>query len=429
MKLKDLLEKRTKLAAEMRQIAAKPEGQGGDLSDDQERRFNEAKSELETVEKQIERQQFIDEVDRRTQGEHITSGGDSQFEEQCRNFSLVKAIAAESGLRVDDGLEREVSAELQRRSSNSFQGLAVPMEVLEERVTTTAAPVAGPGSNLIATNHLGHQFIDLLRSKLTIRRLGARVLNGLHGNVDIPKLKASATAGWVSENSALSASDLQFDKVQMTPKHAGALTELSRNMLQQSSPDIEALVRHDFAGTLAGAVDKVAIQGGSTNEPTGILETEGIGGVAMGDNGGAIDWDSVIDLIAELEVDDAEGTAFLTNPKVVKSGRKTLKVSGDAGAGFVISDPRRLAGYALASTNLVPSNLYKGTSEGVCSALIFGNFADLLIGYWSAFDLLVNPYESTAYTKGNILVRAMLTCDVAVRHAESFAAIQDLTTT
>ena len=73
----------------------------------------------------------------------------------------------------------------------------------------------------------------------------------------------------------------------------------------------------------------------------------------------------------------------------------------------------------------VPSNLTKGSGTGL-SALIYGNWADLLIGYWSAFDVLVNPYESTAYAKGNVQVGAMLTCDIAVRYPESFAAAKDI---
>jgi hypothetical protein len=42
------------------------------------------------------------------------------------------------------------------------------------------------------------------------------------------------------------------------------------------------------------------------------------------------------------------------------------------------------------------------------------------------FDLLVNPYESTAYSKGNVSVRGIVTMDVAIRHIESFAASIDV---
>ena len=46
----------------------------------------------------------------------------------------------------------------------------------------------------------------------------------------------------------------------------------------------------------------------------------------------------------------------------------------------------------------MPSNLTKGTGTNL-SAIIYGNWADLIIGYWSAFDLLVNPYAAGAYAR------------------------------
>ena len=279
--MKNLLEKRSRLTADLRALLEKPEGEGGDLSEAQAKRFDKLKTELETLEKRIERQAFIDEADRRAQGEQLTGTGDNRFDEECRNFSLLKAIAGASGIGVDWGRERELSGELARRFGRPAQGLYVPMQIFEKRVVTTAAPAAGPGSNLVATDFYGNQFIDILRSKLIVRRLGARVLNGLIGNVDIPKLKASGTAGWVAENSALSAADMQFTKASLTPKHCGALVEFSRNMIMQTSPDVERLARDDFAKILAVAVDKVGINGGGSNEPDGVLQTSGIGSVTL----------------------------------------------------------------------------------------------------------------------------------------------------
>jgi HK97 family phage major capsid protein len=432
--LKDLLEQRASKTKEMRAIVDTPAGEGGDLSAEQSQRFDSLKTEIDALEKQIDRRRLIDEAERRMAGTTIAGTGDRRLDEELRSFSLVRAIASQvPDLRdkIDTGREIELSAELARRAGRPFQGIAVPLAVfhqrIEQRVITTALPGGGPGSNIIATDHLGNQFIDRLRAALRVRQLGATVLSNLVGNVDVPRLKASATAGWVAENSALTASDQQFDKVQLTPKHCGAITEFSRNMLMQSSPDIEQLVRNDFRALMAEAVDRVAIKGGGSNEPTGVLGTSGIGSVAMGANGGPITWSAAVDVIAEVEIDNAMGSAFLTNSKVVKSARKTAKVASTDSV-MVMEEPNALAGYPLGSTNLVPSDLTKGTSSGVCSALIFGNWADLLLGYWSELDVLVNPYESTAYSKGNVQVRGMLTMDVDVRHPESFAAIQDLTT-
>ena len=236
-------------------------------------------------------------------------------------------------------------------------------------------------------------------------------------------------SGWVAENAALSFSDFEHDPVTLSPRHTGCITEFSRNLLMQSSPDIEDLLRSDFAKQLAQAIDAVAIKGGGSNEPTGILATSGIGAVSLGTpDGGAPTWAAIISVIAEVEIDNAMGSAFLTNSKAVKKMRSTAKVSSTDSV-MIQESPNELAGYPLASTNLVPSNLVEGSSGATLSALIFGDFADLLIGYWSELDILVNPFESTAYSKGNVQVRGMATCDVKLRHPESFAAIQDMITT
>jgi len=428
MNLRELLERRSRIVEEMRAIANQPAGAGGDLSAEQATRFDALKTELQTVETRIDRQRLLDEAERRVQGQPV-AGQDTRFEDACRAFSLRAAIAGAAGLNVDWGRERELSTELQRRAGRPFQGIAVPLSVfhqpiprdMEQRVLTAGATVA--------TDYLGGQFIDRLREALVLRRLGATVLTGLVGNVDIPRLTTSATTGWVAENAAVGISDPVFDKVSMTPKHVGARTEFSRNMLLQSSPDIEQLLRNDFARVLATAVDAAGIKGGGSNEPTGILATAGIGSVSFGTpNGGAPTWDGVLSLIAEVEIDNAMGRAFLTNPKAVRKMRATVRVAS-TDSRMIQEEPDSLAGYPLASTNLVPSNLVEGTSGATLSALIFGNFADLILGYWSELDVLVNPYESTAYSKGNVQVRGMITMDVDVRHPESFAAAQDMITT
>ena len=142
----------------------------------------------------------------------------------------------------------------------------------------------------------------------------------------------------------------------------------------------------------------------------------------MGTNGAAMNIDTPVDIMAKLQYADAPATSrgFLGSQKVMIAAMK-LK-DGQAlpyGLDTVFQGERREF-----STN-VPSNLTKGTGTNL-SALIYGNWADLLIGYWSAFDLLVNPFETAAYEKGNVSVRAMLTADIQLRYVESFSAAKDI---
>jgi hypothetical protein len=77
-------------------------------------------------------------------------------------------------------------------------------------------------------------------------------------------------------------------------------------------------------------------------------------------------------------------------------------------------------------TNQVKSNIEKGTSGTTLSAIVFGNWADLVYGLWGALDVLADPYSGA--TAGTVRIIEMQDADVAVRRAESFAAMLDAVT-
>jgi HK97 family phage major capsid protein len=206
------------------------------------------------------------------------------------------------------------------------------------------------------------------------------------------------------------------------------MSDISRKMLLQSSLDVEAFVRNDLATSLALAIDSAAINGtGSSNQPKGVLNQTGIGSVAGGTNGGNPDWKDIVDLESAVAIDNADigNLGFLTNAKVRGKLLQTEKASTTAQ--YVWSDNNSLRGYNAAVSNQVPSNLTKGTASGVCSAILFGNWADLIIGTWGGID--INVDTSTGSSSGTVRVVALQDVDIAVRHAESFAAMKDALTT
>ena len=70
--------------------------------------------------------------------------------------------------------------------------------------TGSPEPVAMP---LYPTTLRPDLFIDRLRSALVVQRAGATVLDGLVGQIDVPKQTGSATAQHVLEDGALSRTD------------------------------------------------------------------------------------------------------------------------------------------------------------------------------------------------------------------------------
>lgn len=379
-------------------------------------------AELQTTERRLA---LVDDLDRRAAGQPIEGSGDANFDRLVDGVGLLDVIRAQMPGVTDAaaGRAREVSAELARRSGRKVEGLLWRMPTAETRTLTTALPVTGPGSNIIPNVYRGDLFIDRLRNATKVRALGATVLGGLTGNITIPSRTASVVAGWTAENTPFPVSDPAFGNIAMSPKHAGVISEWSRNLVLQSSPDVEALARDDMAKVLAELLDSAAIAGtGQNAQPTGILNTPGIGLVSAGTNGGALTYDMVADLIGAVDDANADGstTGFLTNTRVRRALSKLKSTTGEP-----LGLDTVLQGKTAAYSNLMSSTGTKGTGTGL-SSVIYGDWSCLMIGLWSELDILVNPYESAAYSKGNISVRAAMSVDIAVRHAASFGAITDV---
>lgn len=358
------------------------------------------------------------------------SGNDIQ------RFSFVRLFAAlahpeNTAIRNAAGFEFECSAAALSRGHQAAQGAThrIPVDVLaagfgrDLNVGTATA-----GGHTVATELRSDAFIDLLRNQMAMEQLGMTTLTDLNGNIAIPRQTGGATAYWVAESGTTTESQQAFDQVALTPKTVGAFTDMSRQLLLQSSISVEQLVRSDLAAILALELDRAAINGsGSSNQPRGILNTSGIGSVAGGTNGLAPSYDHIVDL--ESAVANANAAAgnlgYLTNTKVRGKLKKTQRFTGTNGDPVWERD-NMLNGYKTAVSNQVPSNLTKGTSTAVCSAIMFGNWADMLMGLWGGLDVLVNPYINSG--TGTVRIEVFQSADIACRHPESFAAMVDALT-
>ena len=342
-----------------------------------------------------------------------------------RDYSIVKAIKAmTTGNWSGAELEKEASDEITRKTGKTPRGIFIPSDLRWKRDLIQG--VAGDGGNLVATNLLAGSFIEALRANMVVKQAGALFLSGLVGEVAIPAQNAVNSASWVAENAAVTEVNTTYRQVTMSPKTLGTFTDISRHLMHQSTPAIETIVRNDIIKTLSNEVDKKAIQGdGTSNTPTGILSTSGIGAVAMGTNGDQGTWAKVVETWKEVATDNANigALAWVTSPLQISRFMSTVKVATSDSV-MIMNDQNKLMGFNVFSTTNSPDNLTKGTASGTCSALTFGNFNDLIVGEWGSLDISVDPYTNAA--KGGTRIIGLYDVDVAVRHAESFAAIKDL---
>lgn len=352
-------------------------------------------------------------------------------DQEVRSFSIVRALHAlanpmDQAAQRAAAFEFEASAAAAQKLGKQARGIMLPHDVL--RASDLVKGTANKGGNLVATELLSGSFIDMLRNAMVLDSMGVVTLTGLVGDIAIPKQTGAATAYWVAEDGSPTASGQTVGQVTMSPKTVGAYTDISRKLLLQSSIDVEGMVQSDLARVLGLAIQQAAINGsGTSNQPKGILGGHVVNPTILGGtNGAAPTWEHIVGLETAVSVANADvGTlAYLTNAKVRGKLKTTSKVSGQNGFIWENGDTP-LNGYRAAVTNAMPSNITKGTATN-CSAAIFGNWADLVIGMWGSLDLTVDTI--TLGTSGAVRVIALQDVDIAVRNAESFATFADILT-
>jgi HK97 family phage major capsid protein len=366
-------------------------------------------------------------------------------ENEARNFRFMRlfnALANPADKRAQDagGFELEACAAFAARiGRGAGDSVTIPAEVLRtplyapeelrsgyhkdivQRLAQRLLSAGGAtsGAELVPTELLSASFIDLLRNRAVVVG-NATMLRDLNGNVDVPKLAAGASGGWISTEGAAAAEQTQTTAVvAMSPKTVGAWTKITRRLMLQNSTDVEALVRNDLALALALALDLASISGsGTSGVPKGIALYTGIGGVASS----ASLWEDLVDLETEVAVDNADvgNLAYAMNAKTRGHLKKTPKISGQP---VYCWEGSEVNGYRALVSNQFEDNLGTGSDN----RMIFGNWADLLVGLWGGLEILVD--RMTESTAGNTRVTALQEADIAPRHEESFAMMDDLTIT
>ena len=330
---------------------------------------------------------------------------------EVKKFSLVRAINAlanPTDRRAQEAaaFEFECSRAAGQQYGVTAQGIMLPAEVLR---TWKRDLNSSDESSLFTDDFRGGDFIDALRNSSSVMQAGARMLGGLKGDVKIPRKTGVATAAWISsEGGAATESEMTVGQVSMTPKTLGAFTDVTRQLLIQSSLDVEALIRDDLSMALAIAIDKAGLEGtGTGGSPTGILSTSGVNNVT---NFAAANptFAEVVGLETAVAEDNAlMGRLAYILPASMYGALKTTEKAANT-AQFVVEPGGTINGYrGIVSNQATAGNMY------------FGNFDDMLIGMFGGLDLVVDPYSLS--TSGTVRIVALQSVDVAVRHAVSFA--------
>jgi HK97 family phage major capsid protein len=336
-------------------------------------------------------------------------------ETEIKRYSIVRAMNRLANKLPVDGLEKEVSDAVAKRTRRDTGGFLIPWDITNSEIPSQKRTLninSQTAGGLLVGTEVG-SMIELLRNKTVVASMGATTLSGLQGNLALPRQTGGATAYWLDETTAVTASDQAFGQLGLTPKRLAGLTKYTKQLLAQASIDVEGFVRNDLTTVLAIAKDKAAIQGlGAAGEPVGILNTTGVNSITFS---GAPTWAKIVDFEKETDLDNAlMGTiGYLSTPTTKAKWKTTVKASSTA---VFLLDGDTVNGYKFASTNQFPTS-------GTLNQVIFGNWADLILADWDGIDVVVDPYSNADTNIVRIVITIMT--DIGVRHAVSFCISSD----
>lgn len=412
--------------ARMKAIFDKTEAEKRSRTPEETAEWTNLKNELVTMRQELADLEEQDRINR-SQAKPVDAPAVHTDKKDISSFSIYRGLSLLVQGKELDGAEKEVHdiAVTEARLSNiTPQGFAVPSFLPSEKrgqTSTGQTSTAGDQGGFTVPTVI-NGFIEALWAKNFLSEVGATRLAGLTGNLSIPVQSTKPAASELTEIEQMGDTEILFSDVDMSPNRRGITIPLSKLIMLQSSLDMQNLVMEQMRKALGYKLNVDAI--------TAILAaiTSGNGNLIDLDTNGAIaEYPDFVQLETLVANNNAEkdGMKYLTNTKVRGKAKVTQKFSSTNG------DPiwekgNEINGYPAVVANTVPSNLTKGVSSGVCSAIVFGNFQDCYVGMWGGMDFVVDPFS--AKRKHQIEITANMFWDVEIARALSFAGIKDALT-
>ena len=371
------------------------------------------------------------EVEKRSEIEATIEGlrGDitemkSNLEEERRSH-LPGVEVAKQGEREAFSLARACRA----IGARDFRNAPYEQEVFNNMSSKAMSGGIDSAGGYIVPEEAISRVIERLKAEVIAYKLGAVDMAASGSPITIPRLSASATAYWVSENASIGATDLSFQQVSMTPKTAACRVVLSNLLLETSMPTADSVIEQDIASQLGLALDAGILDGsGASGQPLGVMNETGItavGSATTATGGNAVtSIEKLMEFIDGLGANNAlKGSLGWAIHPTILSYIRAMKTDG-AAADVILSN--QVVADGPASTILgynFETSTQMGTPSGATGtkSMCFGNWNDLMVARWGGLRLAASTDGDNAFSLDQTHIRATLRADVAVRQAKSFS--------
>lgn len=399
----EITDKKEQLKLRCKEIISTCKLEIREMTEDEEKEFNDAKEEIKSLNEQLEElHKRLEEYEKEPiedEEEHIEENKRYKTTNISTNmntqFRLIKAINDIANNRSLDNVASAVinkGTEEMRKSGLSYGGqIQLPVEELRAAIT-----VESEGEDVVATEL--YNIIEPLRAKNVLVNAGAKFLTNLVGDVQVPVMGAS-NVNWEGEVADAKDGAGAFSSVKLQPKRLTAYIDISKQFLVQDSVSAEALIRQDLINAINSKLEST-ILGSETgaNQPSGMFN--GITASTIADFKGLCDLEAAIEdanVVGECKyiMSNKAKAAFRNMAKSAKTTQLVME------GGMIDGTP------VLNTSNVEGKNF------------IYGDFSNLAIGQWGAIDLTIDPYTKAASGQVRLVVNAYF--DAKVLRPEAFA--------
>lgn len=374
-------------------------------------------------------------------------------DKEQREFSLLrmcKQLSKETWGR-ENSLEYEVSQTIARQLGISTNKPIAPIRDLKiDLRQITGRRNASPPLNtqnpdsagFLINTTLAPTMIEYLVNVTRAFQLGVQRIGNLEGLFKYPRKTGKTSFYYLGEGQGPTSSAIDGDLLETKPHGGGIKTSVTREMLKQSSQDLEQLLRADMMETASLEIDRVIFHGSGINgQPLGLFERTASSNAldnvnvlnTSGNNGGAISFELLIDMVTAVSNANAGygSRSYVTTPGVTGYLQK-LRADGSTGpflwngttADLTRGIPGSVNGYPVAETNQIRSDFAKGNATNL-HGIIFGNFAEAFFLEWGTMIFDANT-QGAMWDSGGLELKMLMDFDVMVRQAKAFSIIKNI---
>ncbi|MBA7608525.1 hypothetical protein ES703_15702 [subsurface metagenome] len=263
------------------------------------------------------------------------------------------------------------------------------------------------------------KLVDLARNKSCVMQAGATTMKMPTPEMRLVKLTSDPTAYFREEHAAITESDWQLEPLNLKAMTCGCLVKSSIELLEDAK-NAGSMLEASMAAAIALEMDRVALYGSGTNEPSGLDVLTDVETINKGTNGATITtYDDFSNAVEDIYDNNGVPNAVIMAPRTyftidrLKEGTTNNPLVG----------PESYQDLKKFVTNQVGITDTQGTSTAASKAFV-GDYKQILYAIRKSIEIEVAKSGATnTFAKCEVQIRLRTRFDIAVLRPNHFCKI------